>query len=160
MSDTITVTGIVATDPRSIVTSTGVPISSFRLASGQRRYDRQTQAWVDTDTNWYTVSTFRQLADNVERSVKKGEHIVVTGRVRVRFWENAERSGTSVDIEAESLGHDLLWCTSTSTRNAPRSEPAPKTDSDGSVTADDTPAGDETETSRTEDDFVSDFLPR
>jgi single-strand DNA-binding protein len=160
MSDTITVTGIVATDPRSIVTSTGVPISSFRLASGQRRYDRHTQAWVDTDTNWYTVSTFRQLADNVERSIKKGEHVVVTGRVRVRFWENAERSGTSVDIEAEALGHDLLWCTSAATRNAPRSEPVPRTDFDPALATDDTPADDETETSRTEDVFVSEFLPR
>jgi single-strand DNA-binding protein len=128
MSDTITVTGIVATDPRSIVTSGGVPISSFRLASGQRRFDRATQAWVDADTNWYTVSTFRQLAGNVERSIKKGEHIVVTGRVRIRFWETNDRSGTSVDIEAESVGHDLLWCTSTAVRSVAAAAPSPAQD--------------------------------
>lgn len=33
MSDRITITGLVATQPRHIVTSEGLPITSFRLAS-------------------------------------------------------------------------------------------------------------------------------
>ena len=111
MSDTITLTGIVATDPRHLVTSSGLAITSFRLASGQRRFDRTKNAWVDADTNWYTISAFRQLAQNVLPSVRKGEHVVVTGRLRIRKWENADRSGTSVDVEADSIGHDLTWCT-------------------------------------------------
>jgi len=57
VSDIITVTGIVATTPRHLVTSSGLAISSFRLASGQRRFDRAKQTWVDAETNWYTVST-------------------------------------------------------------------------------------------------------
>ena len=40
MTDTITLTGLVATTPRHLVTSEGLPITSFRLASTQRRYDR------------------------------------------------------------------------------------------------------------------------
>ncbi len=49
MSDTITLTGLVATTPRHLVTSTGLPITTFRLASTQRRYDRAQQKWVDGD---------------------------------------------------------------------------------------------------------------
>ena len=111
MSDTITLTGIVATVPKHLVTTSGLAITSFRLASGQRRYDRAKGAWVDADTNWYTVSTFRQLAYNVTLSVRKGEHVLVTGRLRIRNWENPERKGTSIEVEADSVGHDLLWCT-------------------------------------------------
>ncbi|TFC49818.1 single-stranded DNA-binding protein [Cryobacterium sp. TMT1-21] len=116
MSDTITVTGIVATSPRHLVTSSGLAITSFRLASGQRRFDRTKQAWVDADTNWYSVSAFRQLAHNVVDSVQKGQHVVVIGRLRIRAWENADRNGTSVEVEADSVGHDLAWCTTIARR--------------------------------------------
>lgn len=119
MSDIITVTGVVATTPRHLVTSTGLAITSFRLASGQRRFDRAKQSWVDAETNWYTVSTFRQLAHNVVGSVRRGEHVVVAGRLRIRDWHNADKNGTAVEIEADSVGHDLTWCTTISQRVAP-----------------------------------------
>ncbi|TFC95781.1 MULTISPECIES: single-stranded DNA-binding protein [Cryobacterium] len=125
MSDSITVTGIVATTPRHLVTSSGLAITSFRLASSQRRFDRVKQAWVDAETNWYTVSSFRQLAHNVVHSVQKGEHVVVAGRLRIRPWENADRNGTSVEVEAETVGHDLAWCSTVYTRSPPASAPAP-----------------------------------
>jgi single-strand DNA-binding protein len=121
MSDIVTLTGIVATTPRHLITSSQVAITSFRLASGQRRFDRAKNAWVDATTNWYTVSTFRQLAFNVAASVHKGEHVIVTGRLRIRDWDNQDRNGTSVDVEADSVGHDLFWCTSTAVRKAARS---------------------------------------
>lgn len=38
------------------------------------------------------------------------------GRLRVRDWDNGERAGTSVEIEAESIGHDLVWGSSTFVR--------------------------------------------
>jgi single-strand DNA-binding protein len=121
MSDTITLTGIVATTPRHLVTSSGLAITSFRLASGQRRFDRAKNEWVDASTNWYTVSAFRHLAHNVVRSVRKGEHVLVAGRLRIRDWENADRAGTAVEVEADCIGHDLSWCTTTFVRSMPAS---------------------------------------
>jgi single-strand DNA-binding protein len=40
MTDNITLTGLVATTPRHLTTSEGLAITSFRLASSQRRFDR------------------------------------------------------------------------------------------------------------------------
>lgn len=117
MTDTITLTGIVATDPRHIITSEGLAITHFRLASPQRRFDKSQERWVDADTNWYTVTTFRQLAINASNSLKKGERVVATGRVRIREWDNGERKGTAVDLEADSLGHDLTFGSSSFTRS-------------------------------------------
>jgi single-strand DNA-binding protein len=116
MSDSITVTGLIATTPRHVVTSEGLPITSFRLASSQRRYDRASEKWVDASTNWYTVTAFRQLAINAVPSLAKGDRVVVSGRLRVRDWQNDDRTGTNVEIEAESIGHDLFWGTATFTR--------------------------------------------
>ena len=135
MSDTITITGLIATTPRHVVTSEGLPITSFRLASSQRRFDKAAEKWVDASTNWYTVTSFRQLAVNAVPSLGKGDRIVVSGRVRVRDWQTDERTGTTVEIEAETIGHDLFWGTAQYTRTAGSNDPTAEPD-DG--TADDT----------------------
>ena len=118
MSDTLTLTGLVATQPTHLVTGDGLSITSFRLASNQRRYDRAQQKWVDGTTNWYTVATFRQLATNVVASIHKGQRVVVTGRLKVRDWSTDEKKGTSIELDAEAVGHDLSWGTATFTRSA------------------------------------------
>lgn len=113
MTDLITVTGLVATNPRYLTTSEGLTILSFRLASSQRRFDRASSRWVDGDTNWYTVSAFRALANNGVESINKGDRVIVQGQFRLRDWENTDRSGTTAEIEAEVIGHDLSWGTAT-----------------------------------------------
>lgn len=115
-TETITVTGLVATTPRHLVTADGLPITSFRLASSKRTFDRVTGEWKDGETNWFTITAFKKLAINAERSINKGERIVVTGTLKVRDWDNGERNGTSVEIEADSIGHDLSWGTALFTR--------------------------------------------
>jgi single-strand DNA-binding protein len=117
MTDTITLTGLVATNPRHIVTSEGLTITSFRLASNQRRFDRGQKAWIDGDTNWYTVTAFRQLGTHVASSLEKGQRVLVTGRVRIRDWETEDKSGTSIEIDAEAIGHDLTWGRASFTRS-------------------------------------------
>ena len=112
MLESFTVSGLVATTPRHLVTQEGLPITSFRLASSKRRFDRTKKIWVDGETNWFTITSFRQLAINSAGSISKGDRIVVSGRLKIRDWDNGERSGTSVEIDAESLGHDLSWGTS------------------------------------------------
>jgi single stranded DNA-binding protein len=109
MNDTITIRGIVATDPRHLVTDTGLAITSFRLASPSRRWDRAGSAWVNGDTNWFTVTAFRSLASNCRGSVDKGDRVLVTGRLRVRTWERDDRSGLAVEIDADAIGHDLAY---------------------------------------------------
>ena len=62
------------------------------------------------------MTAFRQLAINSAGSVNKGDRLVVAGKLRVRDWDNGERAGTSVEVEADSLGHDLTWGSSVFTR--------------------------------------------
>ena len=116
MSNTIATAGLVATNPRHIVTQDGLPITSFRLACQIDRWDESKKEWVAGETNWYTVTAFRQLAVNVATSISKGDRIIVIGNLRVRDWDNGERAGTSVEIEADTVGHDLVWGSSTFVR--------------------------------------------
>jgi single-strand DNA-binding protein len=135
MTDTITLTGFVATVPNHLVTSEGLPITSFRLASTQRRFDRSRNSWVDNGTNWYSITAFRQLAMNVNSSLKKGERVIVTGRLRIRDWTAGEKAGTSIEIDADAIGHDLAWGTASFTRSMSNAAIEASTRAEGEGTA-------------------------
>lgn len=108
----VTLTGNVAQDVRHKVTDTGVHMASFRMASTPRFYDRTKRCWVDGETSWVTVHCWRGLAENVASSVSRGDPVVAFGRLRVRDWERDGRSGTSAEVEAQVVGHDLTRGTS------------------------------------------------
>lgn len=124
MSEHIAVSGIIGTSPRQSSTHGGVPITSFRLAAHQSHFDRAKNTWVDDDSSWYSVTTFRQLATNAAASLHKGERIVVSGRLVIRDWTNGERSGVDVEIIADSVGHDLTWYTTSAVRGAAPARPS------------------------------------
>lgn len=110
-----TVIGNVASDVRFTTTEGGVAVASFRMASTPRRYG--SNGWVDGHTSFVTVKCWRGLADNVHGSIEKGQPVVVHGRVTVRPWERDDgKTGTSVDIDADSVGHDLRWGTTVFTK--------------------------------------------
>jgi single-strand DNA-binding protein len=141
MSDHITVNGLVATEPRHLITKDGLEITSFRLAAMQRRFDRQLGKWRDDGTNWYSIASFRILAKNAAASLEKGHRVIVSGRLKVREWDAGEKSGISVDIEADSIGHDLVWGSTTFERNTmpvDHAEAASSDDPDEPEDSDDT----------------------
>jgi single-strand DNA-binding protein len=123
-NNTITLTGVAATEPRHLVTADGLQISSFRLASTPRRFDSAEKKWNDGDTNWFTVTAYRQLATNAAESIKKGDRVLVSGSVRVREWESEESKGTTVEVEADAMGHDLTWGTTQLTRQPHKADAA------------------------------------
>lgn len=108
----VAVRGLIATTPRQVQTESGLSVTSFRLASSFRKFDPASSAWVTADTNWYTVSSFRRLAENAGASLSKGDRVLVLGKIKIRDWDNGERSGTSVEIDADAIGHDLVFGTS------------------------------------------------
>jgi len=118
MTNHVAVVGTVATDPKMIARNTESRFCSFRLASNDRRYDRGKSEWIDGPTNWFTINAFRALGDHALDSFRKGDRVVLTGRLRVRSWERDDKSGTSVDIEVDAIGHDLRWGTSQFTKTA------------------------------------------
>ena len=130
MPDFITLTGTVGTEPRVFTTSTGLVVTSFRLATTQRVRDTASGQWRDLGSNWYTVSCFRTLAEHVGQSVHKGDRVIVSGRLRISSWSSNGREGINVELEADAIGHDLGWGTATfhrAERHVPleRVEPEP-----------------------------------
>lgn len=117
MTDRIFLKGNVGRDPTTFVSADGLVIAEFRIACSTRRQDPQ-GTWFDSETNWYNVKAYRQLASNVLVSVRGGQRIAVEGRLKVRDWNNGTKTGTSVTVEADFVGHDLGMGTSRWSRTA------------------------------------------
>lgn len=115
---TVTVVGWVGSDPVRYLGEDGqVPFTKFRLASTPRVYDRDQDGYVDADTSWFTVKTFRQLALNVADAVRRGEPVVVHGRLRLVDWVSPDgRPRTTAELTADAVGHDLSRGTTRFTR--------------------------------------------
>jgi len=105
----ITVVGRIVNVPKRRRTEAGVSVTNFRVASTARRRDRDSQEWVDGDTLYLNVSCWRHLADNVARSVIKGDPVIVRGRVFTRHYELDGQKRQSYDMEAYVVGADLTW---------------------------------------------------
>jgi single-strand DNA-binding protein len=104
----VSMTGYVATDPWSTTIGDGVPKLSMRVAWTPRHLDRASGEWIDGNTSYLTVICWRKLADNAATCLRKGDPVVVKGRLEVRTYEDkAGVARTAVEVEASSIGHDL-----------------------------------------------------
>jgi len=103
----ITVRGWMGSDPVRHVGPTGVTLAMFRVGSTPRLRDRTTGEFRDGETQWFTVKAWRDLAENVIVSLKKGMPVILRGTLRTETWqgENGERSANVVSVD--SIGADL-----------------------------------------------------
>lgn len=116
MSDTIVIRGFTASNPTLAALPNGVPVVNFRLASTPRWQDA-TGTWKEGTTNWYTIKAYRRLAQNIAVSVQKGQPLVISGRQRINRWNREDGTqGTTVEIDAQGIGHDLNYGTSSFAR--------------------------------------------
>ena len=82
-------------------------VANFRVGSTPR-IRRRSGEWVDGPTSWFSVTCWRTLADHVRDSVRKGEPVLVHGRLRTDVWEREDgQSSVTYVVDATYVGHDL-----------------------------------------------------
>jgi single-strand DNA-binding protein len=100
--------GYVATEPTSRTTTRGKPEVQMRVGYTPRRIDRDTGEWADGPTSFVSVKCWGKLADNAAICLRKGEPVVVMGRIQVREYDAKDGAKRlSVDVYASSIGYDL-----------------------------------------------------
>jgi single-strand DNA-binding protein len=103
----MTIAGNVCDEPEMRITPGGHAVTNFRIASTPRRFDRESNTWVDGDTLFVSVACWRALAENVKRSLHKGQPVVVYGRYYCRPYVVDEAKRIAYQLEAQVVGHDL-----------------------------------------------------
>ncbi|MCM0620413.1 single-stranded DNA-binding protein [Nocardioides bruguierae] len=95
------------------------PVASFRVAVTPRRLNRRTGEWGDGETQWYTVSAWRGLAERCAASLRSGDPVIVHGRLTTSTWTtSAGAETTTMEVDASVVGHDLSWGTTVFSRAA------------------------------------------
>lgn len=112
-ASTSIVTGNVASEVRLGNTNEGVPIATFRLAASERKFDRAANRWIDAGVTFYTIVCWRGLAENALASLSKGDPVIAFGRTAMREWERDGKTGVTIEVNADALGHDLSRGTTT-----------------------------------------------
>ena len=110
--NTVTVVGNITRDPELRFAQSGMAIAQFGVAWNRKRQDQE------DEVSFFDVTCFRQLAENVAESLKKGARVVVYGTLQQRSWEtdNGDRR-SKVEILADDVAPSLRWATVEVTRN-------------------------------------------
>ncbi|HUN33532.1 MAG TPA: single-stranded DNA-binding protein [Trebonia sp.] len=106
----VTLTGYVALEPKLWFTKQAqVPVVNLRVGTTPRRMDASSGEWKDGPTSFFTINCWRKLALNVSASLHRGDPVIIRGQLRMRSWTDNGKARSTVEIEAESVGHDIAY---------------------------------------------------
>jgi single-strand DNA-binding protein len=107
-SNYITMIGNLTDDVDLRFLANGVPVANFRIASNRRWTDRDGQQ--QEETTFISVNAWRDLAENVAKSLSKGDRAIVIGRLKIRSYEAQDGQTRWVtEIEADEVSPSLRW---------------------------------------------------
>lgn len=120
MSTELTLHGRLGADPELRFSNTGTAIAKLNVVTNIRRKDGD--EWVDADVTWWNVTCFKNLAENVCESLKKGDEVIIVGKCKQRTWETPQGEKRSTfEVTADHVGPNLARATAVITRAAARS---------------------------------------
>jgi single-strand DNA-binding protein len=95
----VVLAGNLTRDPELRFTQGGVPVASFGLAVNRVRSKSE-------EVDFFDITAWRELGETVTNWKKKGDPILVEGRLQYRTWEAQDGSGakrSKVDVVADNI---------------------------------------------------------
>ena len=90
--------GNLTRDPELRFTQSGIPVCDFGIAVNRRKRDAEDEA------HFFDISAWRELGETIANYKKKGDPILVEGRLQYRTWEAQDGSKRSkVDVVADNV---------------------------------------------------------
>lgn len=114
----ITIIGNLTADPELRFTPNGAAVTNFTIASTPRVFDRATNEWKEGETLFLRASIWREAAENVAETLKKGMRVIAQGNLKSRSYETKEgERRTSMELEVLEIGPSLRFASATVNRN-------------------------------------------
>lgn len=103
MSNHITIHGNVSQEPEMRVTTSGLNVLSFSVADSYGKDEKK-------KVTFHNITVFGQLAENVASSIKKGDSVIVTGRMETdEYTKKDGTKGKSTKVIADEVGFSMRW---------------------------------------------------
>ena len=104
----ITIIGNLTADPELRWTQGGAAVADFTVASTPRTFDRNANEWRDGETLFMRCSVWRDMAENVAESLRKGMRVIVQGRLTQRSYDTQQgEHRTVVEMQVDEVGPSL-----------------------------------------------------
>ncbi|MCL2802597.1 MAG: single-stranded DNA-binding protein [Micrococcales bacterium] len=105
----VTVNGWVSSEPQLRAGPNG-DFMTFRMGSTPR-YRQADGEYAELKTEWFDIKIRgKALSNNVRHSVRKGDPVIVVGRLTSHQWEAKDGSTNwAMQVQADLVGHDLRW---------------------------------------------------
>ncbi len=98
----VMVIGYLGRDPEMRYTPNGRSVVSFSVACD--RSWRNADGEKQTETDWFNVVAWGDLAEICSKYLSKGSQAYIEGRIQTRTWQDNEgQQRTSVDIVAQQV---------------------------------------------------------
>jgi single-strand DNA-binding protein len=108
---TLTIIGNLTDDPQLRTLDDGTKVAHFRVASTPRSFNRTSNDWQDGETLFLGCSVWRQQAEHVASSLRKGDRVIVTGKLQQRSFETAEGKQKTIEVAVDEIGPSLRYAT-------------------------------------------------
>jgi single-strand DNA-binding protein len=121
-------------DPELRTTADGKSVARLSLAVTPRR--REQGAWVDGTTTFIDATVWADQAENVAKSLHKGDRVIVIGRVETRIYTPTQGASAGQEVRKleaviDEIGPSLRWAEAQIQRTSPqRSEEASVSEGD------------------------------
>lgn len=101
--NTITISGNVGRDPELKYSASGTAVVKFSVADTTGKDDNK-------KTVWHDVVVFKEQAEHVAASVKKGSRVIVTGRLDKSEYTGKDGAKKQrVEVIADDVSISLRW---------------------------------------------------
>ncbi|GAB3448812.1 single-stranded DNA-binding protein [Actinophytocola sediminis] len=130
----VTIVGNLTADPELRFTGSGHAVANLTVAETPRQFV-QGAGWKDGDPLFMRCTIWRDMAENVAESLRRGMSVIVQGRLKQRTFETREGQKRSViELEVDAIGPNLRWQVATVAKagrgSAPTRVVAPSTTED------------------------------
>lgn len=129
-SSAVTVVGNLTRDPEVKFQVAGQAKLVLAVAVTRRWQDPATNQWQDS-TSFLDIVCWGDLAQNVSHSAKRGDRVIVTGRVEQRSWKSKGVARSKTEIVADDVALSVRWATAQVTKAQRSATDAPQSDEPG-----------------------------
>ena len=93
--------GNLGRDPEMRYTPSGQAVTQFTVATNRNYRDAQGE-W-QSETEWFRVVAWAQLAERVAENLRKGMKVYVEGRLQTRQWEKEGQKHYTTEVKADKF---------------------------------------------------------
>ena len=98
-------------DPELRFAQSGQAVARFTVAFNPRTFDQAKGEWGNGDPSFYQVSAFGPQAERFTESFRKGDRVIVIGRLEQRTWTDKDsgEKRSAWQVAADEIGGSVAF---------------------------------------------------